>query len=192
LRKKESSLLERWKIHGRKTEHTNPIFQLISLKTTSPRNHLDYTFYRIECGDWVNILPVTSDHQVVLVKQYRAGIENFSIEIPGGLIDEGEDPSHAALRELREETGYSTVPEKLIDLGFVHPNPAIMNNKCFLFAAEDVKMSGTQQLDMMEDIEILLMPLREFIEQIRNNEITHALVLDTVLRYSLAKGWFLL
>lgn len=185
-------MLKKWKIFDKKVEFTSPVFHLVSMKTESPRNQLKYTFYRLEAGNWVNILPITDDQEVVLVKQYRAGIDDFSLEIPGGLIDPGEDPKDAAIRELMEETGYSTIPDKIIPLGFVHPNPAIMNNSCYLFAAEGVQMTGEQNLDTMEDIEIVLMPFRDFIEQIRNDTISHALVLDTVLKYALLKGWILL
>lgn len=181
--------LKKWDIRNRKTEHRNPIFKLISMETTSPKNGIDYTFYRIECGDWVNILPLTKSKEVVLVKQYRAGIEDFSLEIPGGLIDAGENPAQAALRELREETGFSTSSDKLISLGYVYPNPAIQTNKCYLFAAENVSQQFSQELDQMEDIEIVLMPFSEFMKEIAFNNIGHALVLDAVLKYLLKKEY---
>lgn len=185
-------MIKKWNIKAHRTEFETPVFNVVSLQSRSPRNKKAYTFYRLECGDWVNILPITTDRQVVLVRQYRAGVDDFSLEIPGGLIDPGEDPLKAAMRELREETGFTTLPQHFLELGMVYPNPAIMNNRCFLFAAENVEMTGSQQLDQMEDIEVLIVPLNEFMKKILENEISHSLVLDTVLKYALQKGWILL
>ena len=79
--------------------------------------------------DWINVIPLTDDGQVVMVRQYRFGIEGFTLEIPGGMCDPGEPPLEAARREMREETGYA--PSEMIELGWVHPNPPLQNNRCF-------------------------------------------------------------
>jgi len=84
-------------------------------------------FWVVEAPDWINVIPLTDDGRVVLVKQYRFGIEGFTLEIPGGMCDGAEPPLDAARRELREETGYEA--RELVPLGWVHPNPAVQTNR---------------------------------------------------------------
>lgn len=133
-------------------------------------------FYVFDSGDWVNIIPVTSDGKVILIEQFRHGTEGFTLEIPGGGVDP-EDPSavYAAERELLEETGYAA--ESLTFLGESHPNPAIQNNRCYTFLANNVKWVQKPEFKGTEEIAIRLVPLNEVPELIRNGVITHALVL---------------
>lgn len=93
------------------------------------------SFFVIENPDWVNVIALTKERQVLLIEQYRHGTEEVTIEIPGGMVDKGEDPGTAALRELVEETGYT--PNTLIALGRSRPNPAIQNNWLYHFLAVD-------------------------------------------------------
>lgn len=133
------------------------------------------TFYEIENPEWCNIIPVTTDRQVVLIEQFRYGIEELTLEIPGGLVDEGEDAERAAVRELSEETGFE--PLKVVSLGFSHPNPAIQNNKVHHFLALGCRLTHTPNFDANEDITVRLVPLAEIENIIKNGEITHSLVL---------------
>src|SRR5690349_16614812 len=87
-----------------------------------------YPRVAISCPDWVNVIPVTRSGEVVLVRQFRFGIWQDTLEIPGGMVDDGEAPADAALRELEEETGYR--PRELVPLGSIHPNPALQSNRC--------------------------------------------------------------
>jgi 8-oxo-dGTP pyrophosphatase MutT (NUDIX family) len=89
--------------------------------------------YGLRMPDWVTVVAVTGARQVVLVRQLRFGVDQVMLETPGGIIDDGETPEQAALRELREETGY--VPAELSSLGWVHPNPAIQDNRIHLMLA---------------------------------------------------------
>ncbi len=180
--------IKKWPLGEKKVLLKNKIFDVVSLQTVSPKNGNPYTFFRIECSPWVNILPLTEDDQVVLVKQYRAGTDSISLEIPGGLMENGEKPMEAAVREMLEETGYTTHTDNLISLGYILPNPAIQNNKCYLFAAENVFYSGKRNLDESEDIEVVLVDYRRFLQMINEGEINHSLVLNTVLKYDLFKN----
>jgi 8-oxo-dGTP pyrophosphatase MutT (NUDIX family) len=129
----------------------------------------------------VNIIPITPKAEVVLIRQYRHGTRNITLEIPGGLVEKKDTPEMAAVRELREETGY--MASKMISLGSVHPNPAIQNNKCYTFLAKDVSLAGDQRQDEKEDIEVLLRPISEIPRLIREGTITHALVLAAFYRF---------
>jgi 8-oxo-dGTP pyrophosphatase MutT (NUDIX family) len=133
-------------------------------------------FLVLQASDWVNVIPVTADGQVVLIRQYRHGIRQVTLEVPGGMIEPGEDPQHAALRELSEETGYTT--EKIKPLGFLYPNPAIQDNKCFSFLAENVQPTGIQQPDQFERIEVVTHPLSEIPKLILSGAIGHSLVVN--------------
>lgn len=134
-------------------------------------------FYRLLCPDWVNVIPLTKDGFVVFVVQYRFGIKEDTLEIPGGQMDkEDKAPEEAARRELLEETGYSG--EKWEYLGYVHPNPAILNNRCHTFFVRRVKKIGEIKNDKNEKTEVILKPLKEVKKLILEGKITHSLVLN--------------
>ncbi len=107
------------------------VFSIRTDTTVSPRTGIEHDFYVIETQDWVNIIPLTADHRVVMIRQYRHGSREVTLEIPGGLVDPGETPEEAAVRELLEETGYQA--EKVEKIGVSNPNPAIFNNRCYTF-----------------------------------------------------------
>ena len=129
-----------WKILSSTLDRSYRIFDLRTDRARSPRTGEDYDFYVIESPEWVNVIPLTPAGEVVLIRQYRHGIRDIALEIPGGLVDPGDSPLAAARRELREETGYGE--EDMISLGSVHPNPAIQDNRCHTFLARNVVYSG--------------------------------------------------
>jgi 8-oxo-dGTP pyrophosphatase MutT (NUDIX family) len=117
-----------------------------------------------------------------MVNQFRYGIDDFSWEIPGGVIERGEDPVAAGLRELQEETGYVGHSARL--LGSVNPNPAIINNRCHLVLVENVVLTTVQAWDADEEIEVLAMPVDEVYAWAQSGRITHSLVLNALLLFS--------
>ena len=129
----------------------------------------------IECTDWCNIIPITKEGNVVLVKQWRHGTRKVTLEIPGGLVDPGETALEAARRELLEETGYAAT--RVIPTGRVAANPAIMDNDTYSFLAVDVEKTRDVKLDDGEDIEVLLRPLKDIPALIANGEIDHCIVI---------------
>ena len=146
------------------------------------------TFTRIHSPNWVNVIALTPQHEVVLVKQYRHGLESVTLEIPGGMMDDGEDELSAGLRELHEETGYRT--GHAYSMASVHPNPAFMTNHCGLVLALNVIVSGSRSLDPNEVIDVLTVPLADIPNLILSGEITHTLVISAFFFYqNLFGGW---
>lgn len=164
----------RWRRTGsRRLEHCR-VFDVDEVRFEPPRGGAPQDFYRVDSPDWINVIPLTADDEVLLLRQYRFGIEEFTLEIPGGMCDPGEDPRAAALRELREETGAE--PRELIELGWVHPNPAIQTNRCFTYLARDVRVVDEPRPDEHEEFEQVRVPLDRVPELIRRRKITHSLV----------------
>jgi len=154
------------------------IFDLDEVRFRPPEASNDLPprpFYVIDAPDWINVIPLTDDRQVLMVRQYRFGIEEFTLEIPGGMCDPGESPLEAARRELLEETGYEA--GALIELGWVHPNPPIQNNRCHTFLARGPRRVAEPQPDAGERFEQQRVPLDEIPRLIGDGTITHALVL---------------
>ena len=126
-----------------------------------------------EFHSWANILAVTKGGEAVLIKQYRHGVQDIMLEIPGGVVDDGEDPLEGVRRELLEETGYTA--SNIIPVGKFHPNPAIQTNTMYCFLALDAEKAADQNLDVGEEIEVQLVPLEELIAMIKRGEILHGL-----------------
>jgi 8-oxo-dGTP pyrophosphatase MutT (NUDIX family) len=133
------------------------------------------SFFVIENPDWVNIIAVTKESQIVLIEQFRHGTEEIILEIPGGMIDEGESPETAARRELLEETGFSS--GNFIFLGKSEPNPAIQNNALYHYLALDCEKTEETKFDEHESVVTKLVPRTEIENLIKNGKITHSLVI---------------
>lgn len=162
-----------WQLIGDKVYDSFDIFRIRRSLRKNPRTGEEIPFVLMDGLDWCNVIALTEDNQVVLVKQYRHGAEQFTIEIPGGCVEKNEDPKTAALRELREETGYLAEEAEL--LGYVYPNPAMQAMRCYHFLARGVKRSVETALDPGEDIQVLTKPLEEVVRMVLEGEITHGL-----------------
>lgn len=150
------------------------VFQLVRERYRSARTGDPVDAVIVDSPDWVNIIALTPDAQVVLVRQFRFGPRAVALEIPGGMIDPGEAPLQSAQRELREETGY--VAQHWTALGSTQPNPAFMRNRLHTFLAEGARLAGEQALDHGEDIAVELVPLDQIDALLAAGAIDHALV----------------
>ena len=128
----------------------------------------------LHAPDWVNVIALTPQRACVMIRQFRFGTGAVHWEIPGGMIDPGEQPLAAAMRELREETGY--VSARWVGLGSVAPNPAFQSNRLHTFLAEAALLEGGQELDPSEDISVQLVPESELDGMLASGTIDHALV----------------
>jgi len=126
-----------------------------------------------EFRPWANVLALTKDQEAVLVKQYRHGVQDVLLELPGGIVDDDENPLDAGKRELLEETGYTT--SSIVEVGKLYPNPAIQTNTMYCFLALDVEKVAAQKLDETEELEVHLVPLEELIAMAKRGEFPHAL-----------------
>lgn len=177
-----SSSPSRWEKGASRSLATTRIFDLQGVQFRHPARGTEREFVVINAPDWVNVIALTPDHRLVLVNQFRYGTDAFSWEIPGGVIDLGEDPVAAGLRELQEETGFSGTRVRL--LGTVHPNPAIMNNRCHLVLVEDAVRTTAQDWDPDEEIEVETLPVEEVYAWAHSGRITHSLVLNALLLFA--------
>jgi len=174
-------MIKPWKCVQSKSTHSFRVFSIRTDRTISPRTGNEHDFYIIESNDWVNIIPLTADHEVVMIRQYRHGSREVTLEIPGGLVEAGDTPKKGAVRELLEETGYQA--KKWVKIGVVNPNPALFNNRCYTFLAEDIKKVSEPKPDQTEDIEVALIPLAKIPDLILKGKIDHAMVITAFTHY---------
>lgn len=171
----------RWEKLASETKLKTRIFDVLSVQYRHGPRNSSRDFTVIQAPDWVNVVALTTDCQLVLVRQFRFGIDEFSLEVPGGVIEHGEDPVNAGLRELTEETGFSGTNARL--LGSVHPNPAIQANRCHLVLVENVRKTHELAWDPHEEMHVRTMPVDEVYALARKGGITHSLVLNALLLF---------
>ena len=158
------------------------IFELFQYEREHPKTHKISNFFGLNSTNWVNIIPITKDNEIILVEQYRHGIDASAIEIPAGLIEKNEEPKFAAMRECIEETGYEGEGEAIF-LGKVRPNPAFLNNYCYHYLWLNCEKKYAQNLDENEDINVLKVSFDEIKKMINRNEIDHSLVISALYHY---------
>ena len=171
----------RWEKLGHSLLTKTRIFDLLSARYRHPQRGTERDFIVVHAPDWVNVVAVTPGNHIVLVRQFRYGIDEFSLEVPGGVIEPDEDPVVAGLRELQEETGYTGPSAKL--MGCVHPNPAIQSNRCFFVLVENAVKSQELAWDADEEIHVTTVPVEETLALARNGGIVHGLVLNALMLF---------
>lgn len=168
-------MLSDWKIISRELAADYRIFKVFAKTVRSPRTGRTMDVKAIEIAPWSMVLAITPRDEVVMVRQYRHGVEQICLELPGGIVDPEESPAAAAGRELREETGYHA--DAVTPLGECFPQPAVLDNRGYFFLAENAVRVADLQQDDGEDIEVVLIPRKEIPALIARGEIVHGMVL---------------
>ncbi len=182
--------IEPWSVVHENKEYHTPIFNLLQrkmqLEAIDEKDEGD--FYVLEAPDWVNVIPITPNKEIVLVEQYRYGIEQPTLEIPGGMVDPGEQPLQSIKRELSEETGYNS--SNWSSLGKVSSNPAIMTNYTHLYLAEGCKLVRSEKTtgDKHERINVHLLPMDKFLNYVADGTIHHSIMVAAIARFLLRDG----
>lgn len=176
-----SDTVENWSRTDSRVLGDFRVFRLREDTRLSPRTGKHHKFFVLDTGDWINVVPVTPDNRIVLIRQFRHGTEEVTLEIPGGMVDAGEPPKLSARRELLEETGYEA--EELVHIGTMTPNPAILNNRCHTFLARNVRYVAEPKMDGSEDIQVEVVHSSEVPGLIATGKISHALVIAAFYFY---------
>lgn len=168
----------KWKVIQSEYLHKEPWLTIRKEVCEMPNGHVIPAFYTNEYPDWVNVFGITEEGKVVMVEQYRHGIGEVGIELPGGVAEKGETPEQAMRREMEEETGYQF--DEYIYLGKICANPSTTNNWMHMFLATDGKPTGKQKLDESEELEVKHFSIEEVMNLVKENKIAQSLHVNCI------------
>jgi len=166
---------DKWKFLGSKTAYTDPILKVEHREYYYKDADASMPFTLVHMANWASIVALTDDGKVVCVRQFRIGMDDYTIEFPGGAVENGEDHADAAARELEEETGYKC--RSIRKIGEMSPNPAFMKNRCHVYLAEGCTPTGKMNPDQFEDIEPVEYSIDEVKGLIAEGRLNHSIVL---------------
>lgn len=159
-----------WELIDSREDRSYALFSVRINRNRSPRTGKIHEFQVLTSPSWVTVIPVTPDGRVVMVRQYRHGTGELSLEPPGGLVKDGQTPEQSGREELEEETGYQA--KEMVLLRWMHPMPALFTNRLYVFLAKEVTPTGTVNTDETEEVETVLVPVNQIKESIRSGKIT--------------------
>ena len=175
-----------WEVLSERHVANCKVFDVYEEHCRHPVDGREGDFYSIASRDWVNILALTPDRELVMVRQYRFAIRALSWEIPGGIIDPGESPLDAGLRELREETGHEGENARII--GSLFANPAIMNNQVHTVLVDNCVQKHELEWDEGEDILVRPVPIADIPGLIGTGKICHSIIVAALQLFALERG----
>lgn len=158
----------------------NPLFQIRTDTLVNPRNQKAVNITVLTGNDAANVVPITTDGHILMIEQYRFGISKTTLEIPGGMVDDGENQQKAVERELLEETGYGS--ENWQYLGKIPANPVFQDAYIHHWLARDVALIGATNFDDAEDIILKKMPIEEVFDLFKRGEIEHPHTVNALLK----------
>ncbi len=177
----KEKVIQAWKTLSSKALIDESFFKLIKQECTLPDGKIMPSYFTFEFNSWANIFAITKGKEVVLVEQYRHSAKKNFFEIPGGAVELGEDPKNAAIRELKEETGFLAENIELVCKQY--PNPALQNNSMYTYLALDCEKLFEQKLDPFEDIKVHLVALDRLEDWIEaNDQFNHSIVLASIYK----------
>ncbi|MDQ7785439.1 MAG: NUDIX hydrolase [Desulfomonilaceae bacterium] len=165
----------RWELIDTREDRSYSLFSVSINRNRSPRTGQVHEFQVLNSPDWVAVVAVTPDNNLVMVRQYRHGTGELSLEPPGGLVKEGRTAEQSGREELEEETGYQA--DSLELLGWMHPMPALFTNRFYVFLARNAVPTGKLDPDETEEVETILVPLEEIREYIKTGRIRCAVMI---------------
>ena len=168
-----------WDLQSEKLHANCRIFEVRERRFKRRSDGVEGDFYVLDTNDWVNVLAITPEQKIVLVRQFRFGSRENSLEPPGGVVEKGEDPIIAGIRELEEETGYVGQKPELI--GSVRPNAAILSNRCHVVMVREARKTAKLNFDPHEELVTELYPITKLKELVKSGEITHSIGLNSIL-----------
>ncbi|MFN8357977.1 MAG: NUDIX hydrolase [Spirosomataceae bacterium] len=176
--------MKNWEIIESSYPIADPWIRVRRDKCLVPNGKLIEAYHILEYPDWVNAVALTDDGQVILVRQYRHGVQREVVELVAGTVDDGEDPDVCVARELTEETGY--VFDTIERLCEISPNPANHTNTTYCYLATGGKKVAEQDLDDSEELDVLVVSMQEFLHLLETNQFAQALHV-TGIYYALRK-----
>jgi len=159
-----------WELVESRLDRSYRLFSVAINACRSPRTGHVHEFQVLQSPDWVAVVALTPDERMIMVRQFRHGTGELSLEPPGGLVKDGQTPEQSGREELEEETGYR--PSSMELLGWMHPMPALFTNRFYVYLAMDCKPTGRLNPDETEEVETVLMPVAQVREYIRSGAIT--------------------
>ncbi len=178
--------IQKWTVLKEEDVSPSPWFPVIKHKVQLANGNVVDDYFFSPLGDVVQVLPVTKNNEVVLVKQYKHGMGEILLELPGGMQQKNRSVIESALNELEEETGIKTTADKLISLGKIANNPTKLKQVTYGFIMFDAEFNAVQKLDSTEDIQVVTLPAPQVLQMALKNEIWVTDSLNFILKAALA------